>query len=122
MTDTNPYEKSDADEEEKNVGSQFNFGMDSRKDETKECAEGIPNERVRPNVIPLVPSSNYIKNERHFRKYKQPAGMRKQSEDSARLSAGSIRLMIPGSRGKPRTNRDSVNRSAFAECADKLAE
>lgn len=30
----------------------------------------IPNERVRPNVIPLIPAANYIANSKHFAKYK----------------------------------------------------
>jgi len=32
--------------------------------------EAIPAERIRPNVINLVPTSSYIKNERHYYKYK----------------------------------------------------
>lgn len=49
-------------EENKNVESVFSFNI---KD-----TGGIPNERMRPNVIPLIPTCNYIKNERHFKKYK----------------------------------------------------
>eukprot|EP00826_Nyctotherus_ovalis_P059155 TRINITY_DN81_c0_g1_i35.p1 TRINITY_DN81_c0_g1~~TRINITY_DN81_c0_g1_i35.p1 ORF type:complete len:312 (+),score=74.66 TRINITY_DN81_c0_g1_i35:320-1255(+) len=30
----------------------------------------IPNERTRPNVIPLIPTANYIANSKHFAKYK----------------------------------------------------
>lgn len=32
--------------------------------------DSIPNERIRPNVIPLVPAANYIANSKHFEKYK----------------------------------------------------
>lgn len=31
--------------------------------------EEIPNERLRPNVIPLIPLANYIANDTHFEKY-----------------------------------------------------
>jgi len=30
----------------------------------------IPNERTRPNTIPLIPQAKYIKNTNHFKKYK----------------------------------------------------
>lgn len=36
--------------------------------DTEELDE-IPNERLKPNAIPLIPLANYIANDTHFEKY-----------------------------------------------------
>jgi len=46
--------------------------------------EEIPNERLRPNVIPLIPLANYIANDMHFEKYN------KMSKKSRFLSSNSL--------------------------------
>ena len=32
--------------------------------------DNIPNERAKPNAIPLIPEANYIANSKHYQKYK----------------------------------------------------
>ncbi len=55
---------------------------------------GIPNERPRVGVILLVPMCNYIKNEKHYGKYKAPHWLSKPSDQGASgISASTVMVM-----------------------------
>ena len=44
---------------------------EDKKLENDEVLDEIPDERVKPNIISLIPLAGYIKNEMHFCKYKR---------------------------------------------------